>query len=1133
MQIDDNGLFLCSPSDLVTFFGCAHASFLDVRALSEDISKAEADDLLRLLQEKGFEHEARYLDRLKDQGNTVVEIPKRGDLHNRAKLTLDAMRSGADVIFQAVFLSLPWRGDADFLIKCETPSDLGDYSYEVLDTKLTRTAAPRHIVQLCMYSQLLEHSQGLRPANMYLLLGDGERHEFRVQDFFYYHMRARTRFEDFLRNLPAESNPEPCKHCGYCGWRDRCTAQWESEGHLSLVANIMRSQMDKLRDADIRSLADLATTEVGTVVPDLDRAVFRRLRSQAILQLHKATTGEDTYEIIDCPSGKGFERMPTPDDGDLFFDIEGDPLYANGLEYLFGVNYFDGEATRYREFWAHDHEEEKETFISFMGFLADHLAKHPRAHIYHYNHYEVSALKRLSCRYAVCEDQVDDLLRNHRFVDLFQVVRESIRTSEPHYTLKNMEAFYMDGHIDRREDVVGTAFESIVVYNRWRETGADKLLRDLADYNEADCFSTRALRDWILELIPDDSARTEGQTNPVDDEAPSPQSPAEIQYGDFGDEYSDDFDDEYNEQRKVRLALDGDNPTPVHVRLSHLLEFHRREAKPGWWRMFDRQNKFEDELIEDAECIGGLSLIDLPLQTWKSLTYPYRFPPQEYKIKVGDRVKNTATTKFAGTVEEIDEDECTVKIKRGGKRNQLPYRFSIGPEGPVDTKVIRSAIYRHAGQIVRAPDTVFAATELLDRNVPRIQGRKPGDRIIASSALQEEAIEAVAGLNDSYLFIQGPPGAGKTHTCGHIIVELMRRGKKVGVTSNSHKAIHNLLKQVESVASKEGVEFRGVKKASSNKPETEFSGQFIGSIFQTDSMGVDRDLYAGTAWTFSHPHFHHMRLDYLFVDEAGQVPTANVVAMATAARNIVLVGDQMQLAQPIQGTHPGEAGLSVLEFLLGDRATIPATHGIFLDQTRRMRPSVCEFVSEAFYDGRLSAHESTSKRSLDLKNIGLPNEGIVMIPVPHEGCSQKSVEEGELIKARYRGLLGQMYDEVGNGARAITEDDILVVSPYNVQVNHLREILPRKARVGTVDKFQGQEAPIVLISMTTSGSEDMPRNIDFLFSKNRLNVAISRAQCLAVVFASPALLNVPCRTIRQMRLVNTFCWLEEYAKSSA
>ena len=438
------------------------------------------------------------------------------------------------------------------------------------------------------------------------------------------------------------------------------------------------------------------------------------------------------------------------------------------------------------------------------------------------------------------------------------------------------------------------------------------------------------------------------------------------------------------------------------------------------------------------------------------------------------------------------------------------------------------AIYRYGDHILRNPTQPHAATELLLKKPPRIQGKQTGEQIITSDDLQKAAFEAISKLENSYLFIQGPPGSGKTYTSSHIIMELVKHRKKIGITSNSHKAIHNLLEKIENVAVEKGISFQGIKKASKGNEESFFGGQFIKNETKTEDMNLSANLFAGTAWTFSNKHFDN-QLDYLFIDEAGQVSTANVVAMSTSTKNIILVGDQMQLGQPIQGTHPGEAGLSVLEFLLGENSTIPKDRGIFIGQTRRLRPSICNFISDAFYDGRLTAHESTSERSLRLQGINhLPDEGIATIEVKHEGCSQKSVEEGQIIKKQYEALIGQSFTDKDGSVKAITEDDILIVTPYNVQVNHLRSLLS-KARVGTVDKFQGQEAPIVLISMVTSSAEDLPRNIEFLYSKNRLNVAISRAQCLALVVFNPKLLEIPCKKVDQMKLVNTFCWLDECA----
>ena len=1107
MKNQGNDQILYSATDLVNFLGCHHASFLDVEALSGDISKAEPNDFQQLLIKKGLDHEVAYLQRLKDEGKTVVEIPK-GNLLDRANLTLDAMKSGPDVIYQAVLFRSPWQGYADFLIKCDTSSSLGDFSYEVLDTKLARTAEPKHIMQLCVYSELLMALQDLRPANMYLFTGDHEKHQFRVTDFFYYYTRAKGRFESHLQNMPANSYPEPCSHCNFCQWRDGCMAQWDKDDHLSLVANIQRQHTGKLQKAGFHTVADLAAAP-DIEIPDFNREVFLRLRSQAALQHHKATKGENKYELIKSEPGRGFNRMPVPDNGDLFFDMEGDPLFSDGLEYLFGVYYYEEGEKRYKSFWAHDPAGEKETFKDFMGFVADHLAKHPLAHIYHYAPYETTALKRLACRYAACEEQLDNLLRNNTFIDLYQVVRETIRTSESGYSIKNMETFYMN----KRNDAVSTGLDSVIVYNNWRVTGADELLQDIANYNEVDCESTLLLRDWLITLRPKDEPWFKGGE---EDE--------ELQRKDWEIEYED-----YHS----RLGLTGENPLQINERISHLLEFHKREEKPKWWIHFERQTKLQDELIDDAECLGGLQQFAAEPEK-RSLIYSYRFPPQDHKLKVGSSVVEVDVGHFetAGKVVEINEDSCIVKIKRGASKDRLPEILSIGPSPyGINYESLRSAIYRYADRLLKDPDSLNVATELLERNEPRILGKMPGQAVITSDDLQSDALEAIAALENSYLFIQGPPGAGKTYTSSHIIVDLMQRGKKIGVTANSHKVIHNLLEKVEKVAAEKGVQFHGIKKASKGNLESVFDGHFIRSdeeIFIDD----DFDLYAGTAWLFGSGHFINQNLDYLFIDEAGQMSTANVVAMANATKNIILVGDQMQLGQPIQGTHPGEAGLSVLEFLLGDHSTIPDERGIFLGQTWRMRPSISQFISEAFYDGRLTAHESTTERSLNLQGVDLPNEGIVMIPAQHQGCSQKSIEEGEIIKTKYLSLLGQEFTDLDGKARPITEDDILVVSPFNVQVNYLRSILPYKAKVGTVDKFQGQEAPIVLFSMVTSSVEDIPRNIEFLYSGNRLNVAVSRAQCLAIVIANPKLLEIPCSTVEQMKLVNTFCWLNSYASKN-
>jgi uncharacterized protein len=460
--------------------------------------------------------------------------------------------------------------------------------------------------------------------------------------------------------------------------------------------------------------------------------------------------------------------------------------------------------------------------------------------------------------------------------------------------------------------------------------------------------------------------------------------------------------------------------------------------------------------------------------------------------------------------------------------------LSLIPKGPIGDRVLRDAVHRYAEAVAQGEEGRYAAlTGILRRFAPRLAGMAPGRPIVPEGAdLLAGSVDAICRLAESHLLVQGPPGAGKTFTSSHAIVELLARGKRVGVSSNSHKAINNLLVAVEKVAAARRIRFQGVKK--SNDPAQFLNGS--GVIEDTTSNEVAAvgayDLIAGTAWLFARPELDQS-LDYLFVDEAGQVSLANVAAMGVSAKNIVLVGDQMQLSQPLQGVHPDGSGASALGHLLGELSTVPPDRGIFLAVTRRMHPDLCGFISEAVYDGRLQAAAENAVQRLvltaDADAEALAPAGLRFVPVDHDGCAQRSEEEAARLCRTYNSLLGQRWVDANGVERPIGAEDVLVVSPYNMQVNLLSSRLPPGARVGTVDKFQGQEAAVVLVSMATSSGEDLPRQIEFLYSRNRLNVAISRARCLAVIFSSPRLLEIACNTIDQMRLVNTLCWAKTYA----
>jgi hypothetical protein len=711
-------------------------------------------------------------------------------------------------------------------------------------------------------------------------------------------------------------------------------------------------------------------------------------------------------------------------------------------------------------------------------------------------------------------------------------VREGLRISEPSYTIKYVEHFYRPA----RAGDVQNAGASIVFYERWKETQNPQLLMDIANYNRDDVESTQQLRDWLLSL-----------------------RPAALPWFTVGTDHTDAAADA-DATRSLRVQDAEARLLTYHQRLIRplpeerstwsdhhhqqellfqLLDFHRRTQKPEWWALFARMEQDTEALLEDAECLAGLTLdpTNPPQKVKRSIEYTFRVPLQESKLKDGDACTLTQTGEGLGKL-SLSADGRKAVLKRSlakDAENPLPPVVNLGPNGPIDQTTMVDALFRFADDWLAGTLGFKPLLDLLARRPPDLTGFQPGRPIISEgSPPVDVALHAVQAMRNTCLYVQGPPGSGKTYTGSRMIATLLRDGHRVGIMSNSHKAIDHLATKALDVATEWGLQVRAVKKATAQRSDTELHHphQAVFNEYQNTAVAEsDANLVAGTAWLFAHEGMNQS-LDYLFVDEAGQVSLANLIAAGTCARNIVLLGDQMQLSQPIQGVHPGRSGESALDYLLDGRATIPSDRGIFLATSYRMHPEVCRFISDAVYDGRLHPEARNAKRTLVLGDSAHPwlkPAGLVHAPMSHSGCSQGSAEEAQAVLALYQSALNQSYTDEHGRVHPMGPDNILVVAPYNVQVNLLQRTLEEAgiqgARVGTVDKFQGQEAELVIVSMTTSGPDDLPRDIEFLFSKNRLNVAISRAKCLAVVLANPQLLGVRCQTPEQMALVNTLCWV--------
>jgi predicted RecB family nuclease len=1142
-----NSTLRFSPRDLISYLEGDFAAWCD-RMQVEDIRKGgagsgkprwlepdEEDEELKLVFRRGQEHESRFLATVKAREPGLVEITP-GD--SAAALTLAAMRAGAPVIYQGHLTDSNWQGYTDFLFRTPGRSRLGDYHYQAWDTKLARSARPYFVVQLCAYAELLDAIQGVRPSELVFVLGNDDELRFETARFYAYYRQLKRSFLEFQEAWSAGTTPHPGLERSFGRWTAAAERLLAESDHLSGVANITRPQIRRLEVAEIKTIRALAESQASSV-PRVSTTVFDRLRLQARLQLRSGDTGRPAWELRP-PTPKesprrGLALLPPASAGDVFFDMEGFPFAKDGnLEYLFGAMLPEGESPGFRDWWAHDDIEERSAFEGFIDWIVERRKKDPALHVYHYAAYELTAVTRLAGKYATRENEVDDLLRGQVFVDLFTVVRQGVAVGTPSYSLKQIERLYLP---PRTGDVV-SATGSVVEYQRWLDSGEDRswekspILRSIRDYNELDCRSTRELRGWLLER-----QRESG----VAFIPPPEDKPRKKKKG-------DEPEPEY--LLAIRLVERGRgrekaDPDPESARLDHLIgwlvEYHRRENKPMWWRMFDRHKSEWEKLREDLDCLTDLSRTALPARSEKkSMAWQYRFDPgQDTKLHANSRCFVAGRPELGScTILSMDQDEGLLELKVGPGKIP-PDELCLIPDEHVGAETIEEAIARYAfaweqGRVLSQP-----VDDLLRRRVPRVVGHAGGALIGASGDVATEVISVVGRLDGTTLCIQGPPGTGKTFTAAAIIADLMRRKKRVGVTANSHKVILNLLGAVveaRAAAGDVGPIYKVEKSDGEGDEALVMSGAV--TLIQSDDVAAavaPGGLIGGTAWAFSREDMQGT-LDYLFVDEAGQFSLANAVAVGISTRNLVLVGDQMQLSQPTQGTHPGETGPSCLEYLLHGHPTVPADRGVFLECTYRMHPSVCTFISQAIYEGRLKSDERTAAHRVIRGSGGSPlvpvETGVVWMPVEHDGCAQKSDEEVNTVAAVVEELLTRDVVDKNGGPRRLELQDILIVAPYNMQVRALKVRLGPRAKVGSVDLFQGQEAAVVIVSMCASSLEESPRGAAFLLSPNRLNVAISRAQALAIVVGSPELARARCRSVEEMKLVNLLCRLIQYAEEN-
>lgn len=1146
MQLLD-GQVVVSATDLVGFLACDHLATLELgraRGLWERPPEREDPELM-LLREHGEAHEQAYLERLRAEGRSVHEVTlgrpqTREALRGAEEETLRAMRAGVEVIYQATFFDGRWRGHADFLLRVEHPSNLGPWSYEVADTKLSRGVKGAAILQVCSYADRLTQLQGVSPELIHIVTGDGTSHAHRLDDFAAFYRTVKRRFEERIFGAGADDDldgtyPDPVGHCRVCAWFPTCIERRRADDHPSLVAGMTRSATERLMAAGVPTLEALGSLPRDGTVEQLSPRVLARLREQARMQLEGRRSGELLYGLIvpaDGEVGRGLALLPDPSPGDLFWDIEADPWAEDdGLEYLLGlVEILDGQPI-YVPLWGTDREGERRAFETFVDTVIDRLDRYPAMHVYHYAGYESGALRRLSQRHPTREEAVDRILRGEVLVDLYAVVRQAIRASVESYSIKKIEKFYMPA----REGPVTEAGFSVVTFELWLREGRPELLDDIAAYNRDDCISTWRLRSWLEERRLEAIGRGWSMPRPpIVDGRPSEALIAQA-----------------SETGRRVAALeagvpadpaDGTEDERGRWLLAQLLDWHRRDQKPEWWRWFELRDKTPDELIDEPDAIGGLAYVGDVEVRKKRIVRRYRFPPQDHRFRVGATPLEAGSSEepppAAGEVTAVDDIEGTIDLLRPAGRLDL-YPAGLLPGTPIPTIVQRDALRRVADGVLEGgldgPGSYRAARDLILRRPPRLVGGLSGGPLAQPGESTLDAARRLAlELRGGVLAIQGPPGTGKTWTAARMIAGLIHAGRTVGVTAQSHKAITNLLEKTWEACRDEGVPFRAIQRCDTGDDGAHLPGVELAGSTRDVPDGLAAGTYdaaAGTAWLFAREEMLGA-VDVLFVDEAGQVSLANAIAMSGAADSLVLVGDPNQLPQVSQGVHPLGAGASSLEHLVGDRVTVPEDLGLFLGTTYRLHPDVNAFISEAFYERRLLPDPSTARQRL-----GAPppegGTGIRWRPVVHAGDDASSAAEAEAVATAIAALLGTDWTDSSGATRPLRPGDLIVVAPYNAHValveTTLRRRLGHEIAVGTVDRFQGQEAPVAIYTMAASSADDAPRGMDFLYERNRLNVAVSRAKGLAIVVASPDLLRVAPRTPEQMRRANALCRLVEVA----
>ncbi len=1105
-----------SASDLANHINCPHVTTQSLLEIDGKIKKPnQSNAMTEVLQQRGEAFEQTYLQELRDTGKTIVEISKNAG--SPFQDTISAMQAGVDVIYQARLELDNWKGWADFLMRTDTPSSLGDWSYEVYDTKLATHTKAATILQLSLYTEIVASIQGVAPELMHVQTPEGKS-SYRLTDYSAYYRLVKKRFLKAVEDK-SRTYPDPVTHCDVCIWWEHCNKVRRADDHLRFVAGLGNLHMKEMRSWSIQSLQQLAVEPTPLRFKPTRGATqtYEKLIKQAKLQLQSRIEQRPVYELLPRVPDTGLYLLPEPNADDVYLDLEGDPMVLPaGREYIIGWYH----RSEYYILWAEDAASEKAAFETFMDTVMGLWAQSPTMHIYHFGAYETSAFKRLMCRYGTRIEEMDRLLRAKKFVDLHTIVKQSLQAGVEKYSLKDLEKYH--GYL-READLrtvapIKAGYEFLLQTDRIAE--ATPAMRDvIKTYNQDDCISTQYLYNWLNQIRAD--LRASGEDIPAPEEQSGDPSEKLTKHQEWVKPIFDGLMDGVPAEKSERTT-----EQQIRYLLANLLDWYGREEKKLWWDKFRIEESTEDELLDEPAALTYLSYTGERDFIRNSVIDTYSYTQQETDLRKEDSVV-FKSFRCEGTIVDIDRVLRKIYLKKS-KRNADIHPLTIYRHKQInqDSKIVRVV---ELGSSVLTGGTdqpaLKAALDLLKKSRPDIVEpvEKPTDALPGW-------IEWALKLNNSVLPIQGPPGTGKSYNASQMILALVAAGKRVGITALSHKVITSLMHTIYDESLKRGMQIDMMQKIDQNE------GAALGAKWAciNDYVQVKKKIYSfsiigGTSHFWSHGEVEKT-VDYLFVDEAGQLSLVDTLVCCFATNNLILLGDPQQLKQPQQGVHPEDTDVSALEHLLNGKPTIEPEQGIFLGITRRMHPEICEFDSELFYESRLTALPSLEAQTIT-GNTRFSGSGMIYHPVMHAGNTNFSAEEVIAIQNLVNDLTkGDVFWTNANGeTRVLTAKDIKIIAPYNMQVFELRDVLGT-IEVGTVDKFQGQEAPVIIYSMATSSPEDAPKGMDFLYSPNRFNVAVSRARGLFILVGSPALFEPACNSPEQIKLANPFCRFIEKAR---